>query len=71
MTTDGILTVTTPSVVTRTTRPPGMRPPGAGPTTRAHGTGPPGQDDTGAEPADGTAPAAADDPDDPDDPPPF
>jgi hypothetical protein len=71
MTTDGILTVTTPSGVTRTTRPPGMRPPGAGPTTRAHGTGPPGQDDTGAEPADGTAPAAADDPDDPDDPPPF
>ncbi|PRY41120.1 hypothetical protein LY71_1191, partial [Geodermatophilus tzadiensis] len=60
MTADGVLTVTTPSGITRTTRPPGMRPPP--PPEPPPPDAPP--DDTDASP---TAPPA----DPGDDPPPF
>ncbi len=41
---DGILTVTTPSGITRTTRPPGMRPPPAAPESPPEDTRPPPTD---------------------------
>jgi hypothetical protein len=55
MTADGVLTVTTPSGITRTTRPPGLRPP-------------PSSDPPPPEP---DPSAATEDPTSPDDPPPF
>jgi hypothetical protein len=44
MSADGVLSVTTPSGITRTTRPPGMRPPPPAPDPPPDGTGPPPAD---------------------------
>jgi hypothetical protein len=44
MSPDGALTVTTPSGITRTTRPPGMRPPPAAPESPPEDTRPPPTD---------------------------
>ncbi|MGY5889409.1 HNH endonuclease signature motif containing protein, partial [Geodermatophilus arenarius] len=49
MTADGVLTVTTPSGVTRTTRPPGLHPPPPGPGSPPD-TGPPSPADPDDEP---------------------
>ncbi len=62
MSADGVLSVTTPSGITRTTRPPGMRPPPAAPD-------PPPPDATGPMPPEAAGPPPP--PADPDDPPPF
>ncbi len=55
MTTDGVLTVTTPSGVTRTTRPPGLRPPGTG-ADPPRSTSPSRQPDGAAGRGDGRSP---------------